>query len=169
MKSDVVNELQSDLTGGSMLARTILALYPPHVLDENGEMHRTTKTYGKMSIKVTMEDELIGVSKGSLKHVDETKMDTRTTVSGRYFLTMDLKRYLSDTESYKKLVLREYLFSFVNYDFLENKIGGNNISDVDLRNRQGNKAKNTLMKILPGTQQYDMCCWKRCSNEKKVR
>lgn len=76
-------------------------------------------------------------------------------------MKMVLKRYLSEKHRYKKIVFCECLFSGLRYDNLISKNVMNNNLYKDEKVIQVNEKMFKLMKMVPGTTEHDMGCWRR--------
>lgn len=85
-------------------------------------MYTTMVMNEELTIKAIMEEELKGDFWEGLKYAVEAKATTRNSVSTNCTFKTHLRRCLSATESCKKSVSREYLFTIMKYDLLISKL-----------------------------------------------
>lgn len=90
-------------------------------------MYTPATEYEYISIKVMLEHELKGDVLWSLTKTDEATMVKSNAVSTNAILKMHLRRYLSDSESSKKRVARDCLFSIQNYYLITSNTGSRNM------------------------------------------
>lgn len=115
-------------------------------------MYTETLISEERAIKETMEEQLKSGCWKSLKEKIEAKTAETNDSSTNDILQTHLRRYLSDTVSYKKTVYWECLCNNMNYDFLFSRNGLRSMAEYDLRDKQVIEARQRFMVKFTGTQ-----------------
>lgn len=115
-----------------------------------------------------MEEKLKGDSWEILKHTIEAKEATRNALSINCILETHLRRHLSDTDSYVKVVSRDCILNSLDCDLLISNTVARSTADRNLKDRQVNETRQKLMVKLAGNQKLDISWCRRCTEDRML-
>lgn len=106
MRAEVVTERGVVVSG-----RTMVCPFPPSVMASNGSFCTRSVGNEQIVMKSIMEEEMRDQKWPIMKSCDSICHEGLTAMSANALSGMNVKRSLSDSESYKKLVARNILMS----------------------------------------------------------